>query len=102
MSQDAPWLPIISSYPPLSLLIPALIIIVFIVIAKAFMTRKTIGFMKSVQYLAIGIGVILLWRGVWGYCDKYLAPDYPAISIILSIVFGLLLLTIFSVDLKFA
>ncbi len=102
MSSDAPWLPIISSYPPLSLLIPCLVIIAFIVIAKAFMTRKTIGFMKSIQYLAIGTGVVLFWRGVWGYCDKYLAPEYPAISIMLSIIFGLILLTIFSVDLKFA
>lgn len=37
------------------------------------------------------IGVILIWRGIWGVLDKFLFPNNPLISYIICILFGFFL-----------
>lgn len=42
--------------------------------------------------LIIVIGVVLVWRGIWHLADRFLFPENPFLSEILSIVCGLFLL----------
>jgi hypothetical protein len=39
--------------------------------------------------------LILFWRGFWGLADLYLFPQNPALSFILSIGLGLLIIFLF-------
>lgn len=34
------------------------------------------------------IGVVCLWRGIWGLLDIYLSPNNPPLSFTLSIIVG--------------
>lgn len=95
------WIPQISSVPKMSVLIPTLLILLFLILAKGMMTSKTIGVTRSFNFFCIGLGIVFMWRGVWLYMDRYIAPLYPDIGIMLSLVFGMVFLTVFSVDLKF-
>ena len=42
--------------------------------------------------LLIGTAVVAFWRGVWGIMDIYLFPKDPAMSFLISILFGLAVL----------
>ncbi len=48
----------------------------------------------------IVLGIIMLWRGVWGLLDEYLFPGNPTLSHLLSILLGVLVLYLddFSMD----
>jgi hypothetical protein len=50
--------------------------------------------------VVIVLGIIMLWRGVWGLLDTYLLPGSPTLSYLLSIVLGVLILYLdgFSVE----
>jgi hypothetical protein len=47
---------------------------------------------KNLSYLTIAIGIVLIWRGVWGLADIFLIPSTPALSFAVSIILGILLL----------
>lgn len=57
--------------------------------------RKLEDFTKPVQFyfraIAGIVGLVCIWRGVWGLLDLYLVPQSPALSRILSILLGLVL-----------
>ena len=40
------------------------------------------------------VGMVMIWRGTWAFCDKFLFPDHPVISYSASIIIGLILLLI--------
>ena len=37
-------------------------------------------------------GVILVWRGVWTLADRYLLPENPDVSAVISIILGIIIL----------
>lgn len=45
-----------------------------------------------VYHLISGIGLIIFWRGIWGFLDVYLFPGNPSLSYATSALFGLLIL----------
>lgn len=45
-------------------------------------------------FLITGIGVIFVWRGVWGLLDLYFFPGNEVFSIFASVVIGLVILFI--------
>jgi len=46
----------------------------------------------TLNSLIIVVAIIMLWRGVWGLLDIYLFPDMPALSSLVSISMGILIL----------
>lgn len=50
--------------------------------------------------IVIVLGIIMLWRGVWGLLDIYLFPGSPTLSHLVAIALGVLLLYLddFSMD----
>lgn len=46
------------------------------------------------------IGVVMVWRGVWGLLDAYLFPEDPILSYSISILAGLILLFVDDFRLK--
>ncbi len=40
----------------------------------------------------VGIGIILVWRGIWGLGDMYLFPNNQLYSLISSIIIGVIIL----------
>lgn len=50
--------------------------------------------------VVIVLGIIMLWRGVWGLLDTYLFPGVPVLSSLVSIGLGVLILYLddFSLD----
>jgi hypothetical protein len=38
------------------------------------------------------LAIVSIWRGVWGLMDMYLLPESPTLSLIISIVVGLMIL----------
>lgn len=55
-------------------------------------------FEQNFKYIAITIGIVLTWRGVWGLADLYLFPDELVISFIASFILGIVVLLL--VDFK--
>lgn len=51
-----------------------------------------------IKFLALAVGVVLVWRGIWGFADMYLAVGHPQLSYVISIILGVLVL--FFVDRK--
>lgn len=47
---------------------------------------------SNFKLLLLAIGVVAVWRGVWGLMDIYLFPDNPILSFIISIIIGLFIL----------
>jgi len=47
---------------------------------------------KELHTLLIVIAIIFIWRGIWGLLDVYLLPNYPLLSMIISIIIGLIIL----------
>jgi len=61
------------------------------------MLQKIHNLKKHHQFLysvIIAIGLIAVWRGIWGILDLYLFQNNPLISFSASIVFGLIILGI--------
>ncbi|MGR9051351.1 MAG: hypothetical protein ACU84J_01755 [Gammaproteobacteria bacterium] len=50
--------------------------------------------------VVIVLGIIMLWRGVWGLLDQYLFPGSPTLSYLMSMALGILVLYLddFSLD----
>ncbi len=50
---------------------------------------------RQVLYaLLIGTSLIMVWRGVWGLLDIYFFPNDKTISLVLSVVIGILILSL--------
>lgn len=47
---------------------------------------------NNIGYLIIAVGIVLIWRGVWGLADIFLIPNMPILSLVLSIILGIGLL----------
>lgn len=47
---------------------------------------------KKLRLLALTIGAVLVWRGIWGISDLYLFPNHELSSFIASLVVGALIL----------
>jgi hypothetical protein len=63
------------------------------------MCRVDVGYtvhMSQIKYhfkfLALAAGVVLVWRGIWGFADMYLAVGHPQLSYIISIGLGVAIL----------
>ncbi len=41
------------------------------------------------KFLALAIGVVLVWRGIWELASRYLFPQHPDLSAIASIILGM-------------
>lgn len=54
----------------------------------------------NIKIVIMTIAIVLIWRGVWGFCDEYLFPNQKDISYGISIAIGLFLLWLddFSID----
>ncbi len=54
----------------------------------------------NLNAIIIVLGIIMLWRGVWGLLDLYLFPGSPTLSYLITILLGVLLLYLddFSMD----
>jgi hypothetical protein len=48
---------------------------------------------QSFFALMIVIGVVAVWRGLWGLMDLYLFPGEPTMSFCVSILIGLAILS---------
>lgn len=46
----------------------------------------------NLKTFLVASGVILVWRGVLGFMDVYLFPDNAALSYIVSIILGLIII----------
>ena len=57
-----------------------------------FFKKKSSHLKKSLYYLITGIGIVIFWRGIWGLTDLYLYPDQPALSHVISLLAGMLIL----------
>jgi len=57
-----------------------------------FFKKKSSHLKKSIYYLITGIGIVVFWRGIWGLADVYLYPEKPALSYIVSLLAGMLIL----------
>ena len=42
--------------------------------------------------LIVGVGIILVWRGIWGLGDMYLFPNNQLYSLMSSIIIGVIIL----------
>jgi uncharacterized membrane-anchored protein len=47
---------------------------------------------KNINTFIVASGVILIWRGVWGFMDVYFFPENPVLSYIFSILIGLIII----------
>jgi len=56
--------------------------------------RTSAFFHLNLHILIDIIGAVLVWRGVWVLADRYLFPDHPDISAVVSIFIGILILYI--------
>lgn len=55
--------------------------------------RKKENFTKHFgSVLLTVIGVVFVWRGIWGLADTFLFPEYEAFSYMVSIFIGLVVL----------
>ena len=59
-----------------------------------FFKKKSSHLKKSLYYLFTGVGIVIFWRGIWGLADIYLYPDKPALSHVISLLAGMLILYI--------
>jgi len=49
---------------------------------------------KNLRLILDAIGLILIWRGIWGILDLFFFPNSPIISYLGSIIFGFIFLVI--------
>lgn len=55
---------------------------------------------KNLHAILVGSAVIMFWRGLWGLMDRYLFPDNPVVSFLISISLGLLILLVIDLSLE--
>ena len=53
---------------------------------------------KNLRYIAIALGIVLVWRGIWGIADLHLFPNNQLLSFVVSILLGVSLLLL--IDLR--
>ena len=41
------------------------------------------------KFLALAVGVVLVWRGIWELAGRYLLPNHPDLSAVVSILLGM-------------
>jgi len=58
---------------------------------------KKISFTDAVIILIASIATVSFWRGIWGLMDIYLFPKNQVLSLIISIIIGLIVLFIISI-----
>lgn len=59
------------------------------------MKKKTAPFSKlgfNIRTLIEVLAIVLIWRGIWILLDTYFLPINPAISAILGIIIGIIIL----------
>ncbi|MFT7644436.1 MAG: hypothetical protein ACI9BF_000080 [Candidatus Paceibacteria bacterium] len=44
------------------------------------------------EILLLAIGIVFIWRAIWGLSDLYLFPDNPELSYIVSASMGIIIL----------
>jgi len=49
---------------------------------------------KTLRLVVDFLGMIIIWRGVWGLLDMYVFPGRPLLSYLTSIALGIVLLVI--------
>jgi hypothetical protein len=49
---------------------------------------------KNLRLILDAVGLIFVWRGIWGILDLFFFPNNPLVSYIGSIIFGFIFLTI--------
>lgn len=54
--------------------------------------RRQKGVIINLETIFAAVGVVLVWRGVWGLLDHYLFPNNPDLSYIASLCIGLVVL----------
>ena len=47
---------------------------------------------KNFTIFVLAVGIVLVWRGVWGLLDLYLFPGNEALSFTVSIIAGIVIL----------
>lgn len=52
------------------------------------MAKKRSSAKKRLRVVFEFVGIIMLWRGIWGLVDLYLFPDSQLVSHIISILLG--------------
>jgi hypothetical protein len=50
--------------------------------------------------IVAALAIISFWRGVWGLMDIYLLPNNHSLSLIISVLIGLILLIIIKLIIK--
>ncbi len=64
------------------------------------MKSKKSSLDPNIRILVEVTGVILVWRGIWALTDRYLFPDNPDLSAIISIILGIIIIYIENKNLK--
>jgi len=62
--------------------------------------KKQSSLNPNIRILVEVAGVILVWRGVWTLADRYLLPENPDVSAIISIILGIIILYLENKNLK--
>lgn len=55
---------------------------------------------KNLHSILVGSAIIMFWRGSWGLMDRYLFPENPVLSFLVSISLGLLILLAMDLSLE--
>lgn len=55
---------------------------------------------KNLEFFVLAVGVVFVWRGVWGLSDIYLFPNNEFMSYVISIVIGIVILYLHNKNLK--
>lgn len=56
--------------------------------------RKYLNRQKNLRIIIEFLGIIIVWRGIWGLLDLFIFPENPLLSYLTSIVLGFILLLI--------
>ena len=62
--------------------------------------NKQSPFDLNLRILVEVAGVILVWRGMWSLADRYLLPESPDVSAVISILLGIIILYVERKSLK--
>ena len=47
---------------------------------------------KNLRHIIVAIGVVMVWRGIWGLADVYLFPNDQLLSFAISVIIGVIIL----------
>ncbi len=56
--------------------------------------RKYLSTRKNLRIIIDLLGIIIVWRGIWGLLDLFVFPENQLLSYLTSIVLGFILLLI--------